>query len=62
MKKTAQITFGTLLVAGGILFGGLQANAAESGTGPDGTRVTGEDNREYGTDGTRVTGTDSRDW
>lgn len=51
MKRAVQIAAGSLLVVGGLLIGGLQASAAESGSGTDGTRVT-----DIGTDGTRVTG------
>jgi hypothetical protein len=69
MKSKARITTGALLIAGGLLLGGLPASAAEPDTATDGTRVTGDrdygthgtrvtGDRDFGTDGTRVTGTD----
>jgi hypothetical protein len=70
MRSTARITAGALLIAGGLLLGGLPASAAEPDTATAGTRVTGDreagthgtrvtGDRDYGTDGTRVTSTEN---
>jgi hypothetical protein len=47
MRSTARITAGVLLIAGGLLLGGLPASTAVPDTGTEGTRVTGDREAAY---------------